>query len=64
MIYQSKIIPINLDIVKAKDKLTQLQGSLLDTSKTEEEIAEQYELLTQAEAEGNDRFVLELKDRN
>ena len=60
--FQSKIIPINLDIVKAKDKLTQLQGSLLDTSKTEEEIAEQYELLTQAEAEGNDRFVLELKE--
>ena len=51
--FQSKIIPINLDIVKAKDKLTELTSSLIDTSSVDEDIKEKYALITEAEEIGN-----------
>ena len=60
--FQSKIIPINLDITKAKDKLTGLNSSLEDTSSTEEDIAEQYDLLLQAKKDGDERFITELEE--
>ena len=60
--FKSKIIPINLDITKAKDKLTQLNSSLLDTSSVEEDIALQYDLLLQANKDGDERFMKQIEE--
>jgi len=60
--FQSKIIPINLDIVKAKDKLTELTSSLIDTSSVDEDIKEKYALITEAEEIGNKELASQLND--